>query len=139
MILFKRLTENAILPKRATEGAAGFDLYTNDYCVEIHPLQQLEFKTGIACEIPKDWAGKIEPRSGWARKYGIAVQAGRIDHDYRGELIVILINLGKEPVTIRTGDRIAQMVVQPYMSESCEIDNLHATDRGANGFGSTGR
>jgi dUTP pyrophosphatase len=138
LIKFKRLTQTAQLPKRATDGAAGFDLHYDGDSLELFPGQQQIFKTNIAVELGPDNVGIIKPRSGWAAKYGIAVQAGVIDSDYRGSIQVILINLGDRPVQIYHGDRIAQMIVTTFVGESCEIDNLHATDRGASGFGSTG-
>lgn len=138
MIKFKRLTETAQLPKRATDGAAGFDLHSDIDSFEIYPGEHVMVSTNIACEIPEGYAGKIEPRSGWAKKYKIDILGGRVDCDYRGEIIVMLINHGERPLHIYHGDRIAQIVVQPFMGEACEVDNLSDTDRGTSGFGSTG-
>ena len=138
MIKFKRLTDTAQIPKRATDGSAGFDLHYDGDSIELFSGEYLMLSTGIACELPPLRTAKIEPRSGWALKYGIDVLAGRIDEDYRGEIKVILINHGDRPVQIIHGDRIAQLVVTMYEPQSCEIDNLHATDRGSSGFGSTG-
>ena len=138
MIKFKKLTPSAVIPKRATDGSAGFDLtYIGDSLV-LREGEHAIFETGIAMQIPKHYAGIIKPRSGWAAKYAVDVLAGVIDSDYTGELKVILINHGREPLQIYTGDRIAQLVVTSHISNSCEIDNLHATDRGCGGFGSTG-
>jgi dUTP pyrophosphatase len=138
MIKFKLLNNRAKLPKRVTSGSAGFDLgYSGDSCV----LKEGEhgiFETGVAMQIDDGEVGIIKPRSGWAAKYGIDVLAGVIEADYTGEIKVILINHGRQPLHIYTGDRIAQLVVVPHLSESCQIDNLHATDRGCSGFGSTG-
>lgn len=138
MIRFKKLTETAQLPKRATDGAAGFDLHYDGESLELYPGERQILATGIAVEFDYGIAGIIKPRSGWAAKYGIDVLAGVIDTDYRGEVKVILINHGDRPVQIRTDDRIAQLVVTMYEPHSCEIDNLSATDRGSSGFGSTG-
>jgi len=138
MIRFKRLTETAQLPKRATDGAAGFDLHYDGDSLELFPGQRHMFSTGIACELSPLRTAKIEPRSGWAVKYGVDVLAGRIDEDYRGELKVVLINHGDRSLHIYHGDRIAQLVVTMYEPQSSEIDFLSSTDRGAGAFGSTG-
>lgn len=138
MIKFKKLTNTAQLPKRATDGAAGFDLHYDGDSLELYPGQQEVFNTNVAVELGERTAGIIKPRSGWARKYGVAVQAGLIDPDYRGPIQVILINLGERPIQIYHGDRIAQLVATPFVGESCEIDNLSATNRGSSAFGSTG-
>ena len=138
MIKFKRLNKEAKIPKRATEGAAGFDLHYAGYSTVLHIGERVIFETGVACELPGGCMGIIKPRSGWAAKYGVDVLAGLIDTDYRGEIKVILINHGDRPLHINTGDRIAQLVATGFISESYEIDNLSATDRGTSGFGSTG-
>lgn len=138
MIKFKKLNKEAKIPERATTGAAGFDLHYTGYSTVLHIGKRVIFETGIACELPGGCMGIIKPRSGWAAKYGVDVLAGLIDTDYRGEIKVILINHGDRPLHINTGDRIAQLVVTGFISESYEIDNLSATDRGTSGFGSTG-
>lgn len=138
MIKFKRLTETAQIPKRATDGAAGFDLHYDGESLEFFPGEQKMFETNISVELGETVAGVIKPRSGWAAKYGVAVQAGIIDPDFRGSIKVILINLGDRSLHIYSGDRIAQLICVPFVSESCEIDNLSSTDRGSSGFGSTG-
>jgi dUTP pyrophosphatase len=138
MIKFKRLTQTAQIPKRATDGAAGFDLHSDIDSFEIHAGEHVVVNTNIACEIPDGYSGKIEPRSGWARKYKLDILGGRVDSDYRGSLLVMLINHGERPLQIYRGDRIAQIVVHPFMQESCEVDELDDTGRGENGFGSTG-
>lgn len=138
MIKFKRLTDTAQLPKRASDGAAGFDLHFDGDSTELYPGEQKIFNTNIAVELGDNNVGIIKPRSGWARKYGIAVQAGVIDPDYRGAIQVILINLGERSVHIRSGDRIAQMISVKFDGESCETDFLRSTNRGTSGFGSTG-
>jgi dUTP pyrophosphatase len=138
MIKFKKLHPQAVLPTRATDGSAGFDLtYIGDSTI-LREGEHAVFETGIAMQTEPAKAGIIKPRSGWAVKYAVDVLAGVIDPDYTGELKVILINHGIEPLNIYTGDRIAQLVVMPFETEAHEVDNLHATDRGCGGFGSTG-
>ena len=138
MIKFKKLTAEAQIPKRATDGSAGFDLYfSGDSCV-LREGEHAAFNTSISCELPEHYMGIIKPRSGWAVKYGVDVLGGLIDPDYRGELKVILINHGQRPLNIYTGDRVAQLVVTSFIGRAHEIDNLSATDRGSSGFGSTG-
>ena len=138
MIKFKRLTDTAQLPKRATDGAAGFDLHFDGDSTELYPGEQKIFNTNIAVELGANNVGIIKPRSGWAAKCGVAVQAGVIDSDFRGAIQVILINLGERPLHIYHGDRIAQMVVTQFVGEASEVDFLSATDRGCGKFGSTG-
>lgn len=138
MIKFKKLTPEAKLPKRATGGSAGFDLHYSGYSCVLKEGEQALFKTDISVQMPMNAVGIIKPRSGWALKYGVDVLGGVIDPDYTGELGVILINHGRQPLNIYTGDRIAQIVFMPKLSDVCEIDNLHATGRGSSGFGSTG-
>jgi len=138
MIRFKRLTDTAQIPKRATDGAAGFDLHYDGDSLELYPGERQILATGIAVEFTYGIAGIIKPRSGLAAKYGIDVLAGVIDTDYRGEVKVILINHGDRPVQIRTDDRIAQLVVISYAANSEETAELDDTNRGTSGFGSTG-
>lgn len=138
MILFQKLHPLAYMPTRGSEGAAGFDLYS----LEIRTLQPGEraaIETGMACAIPPNWCGQIWPRSGLAVKQGVDRLAGLIDEDYRGEIKVALINEGSEPVEIRLGDRIGQLVVVPYMADATLVDELPGTVRGDGGFGSTGK
>lgn len=100
-----------------------------------------QIPTGIALEIPPGWEGQVRPRSGLAARYGLALtnSPGTIDSDYRGEILVLVINLGQEPVRLRRGQRIAQMVFAPVARVAFEeVDDLAATDRGEGGFGSTG-
>lgn len=98
--------------------------------------------TGLQLEIPLGWEGQVRPRSGLALRHGVTVvnAPGTIDSDYRGELQVLVINLGAEPFTIRRGERIAQLVLAPVAaSRFVEVERLDETDRGDGGFGSTGR
>lgn len=135
----KRLESTAIIPTKGSEFAAGYDLYSLESVV-IQPLHRFALRTGISVEIPTGLYGRIAPRSGLAANKGVDVLAGVIDSDFRGELKVILINLGQHPLSISKGDKIAQLVL-----ESCthldieELDTLNSTERGHNGFGSTGK
>ncbi len=139
MIPVKLLTENAIMPTRGTEQAAGLDLYAAESKMLI-PGDRAIVGTGVSIAIPKGFVGLIWPRSGLAVRHGIDVLAGVIDADYRGELCVVLINHGKVDCHIDVGDRIAQLVIQPVaMLEPVEADDLPPTVRGEGGFGSTGK
>lgn len=139
----KKLSENVILPVYGSENAAGADLYAcMEQSVTIQPGETEFIKTGIALEIPEGFAGLIYARSGLACKKGLAPanKVGVIDADYRGEIMVALYNHSKEPVTIEHGERIAQMVITPYLrADFQEVRELSDTARGEGGFGSTGR
>tara|TARA_B100000963_G_scaffold318275_1_gene299268 strand:- start:299 stop:739 length:441 start_codon:yes stop_codon:yes gene_type:complete len=141
-ILIKRLSDKVILPKYETEGSSGMDLaaITNE-SIEIKPGSTAIIPTGLAVSIPKNFEIQIRPRSGLAAKYQISVlnTPGTVDADYRGELKVILINLGTKSVIIKNGDRIAQMVLCPIVKAKLkEVKTLEDTKRGSGGFGSTG-
>lgn len=128
------------LPAYATQGAAGMDVVSAED-VTIAPGERHAVATGLALAIPQGYEIQVRPRSGLALKHGITVPntPGTIDSDYRGELKVILINLGDEPFAIARGDRIAQLVLAPVVQAAWdEVDELDATDRGEGGFGSTG-
>jgi len=141
-ILIKRLSKNIPLPKYETDGSSGMDLAANiEQNVEIKPGQSAIIPTGIALSIPKNFEIQIRPRSGLAAKNQISVlnTPGTIDADYRGELKVILINLGERIFKIEKGFRIAQMVLCPVIKATFkEVDILEETERGVGGFGSTG-
>lgn len=140
MIKVKLLSSKATPPTFGTQHAAGIDLYSANPG-SLTPGEYKSFATDIAVEIPEGYYGKISPRSGLATKYGIDTLAGVIDSDYRGHLIVVLVNNGKVPVTFNKGDRIAQMVIQPYYYTAGKVEiveNLSTTIRGEKGFGSTG-
>ncbi len=130
------------LPAYETAGAAGMDLraaVSDDLILQ--PDARLAIPTGLVLEIPEGFEGQVRPRSGLALKHGITClnSPGTIDWDYRGEVKVILINLGTEPFTIMRGMRIAQLVIAPVARvEIIEISKLTATERGTGGFGSTG-
>lgn len=139
----KKLNENARIPTYGTEFSAGADLYAlleND--VTILPQETYLIKTGISLEIPEGYVGLIYPRSGLATKKGLAPanKVGVIDSDYRGEIMVALFNHGKEAQTVENGERVAQIVIAPYIqAEFEETDSLSETERNSGGFGSTGR
>ena len=137
-LLVKKLVAHAIAPMRATEGSAGYDLSSAVDAV-IPPNGRLAVSTGIAIGLPEGTYGRVAPRSGLAYKFGIDVFAGVIDQDYRGEVKCILYNSGDQPFVIKSGDRIAQLVLEvikiPDVAVVLEIDD---TERGAGGFGSTG-
>ncbi|MDW8434331.1 MAG: dUTP diphosphatase [Aquificaceae bacterium] len=143
-IKLKRLphAEGLPLPFYATEHASGMDLLAAvSEPVLLKPLQRALIPTGIAVEIPPGYEAQIRPRSGLAIKHGITLlnTPGTIDADYRGEIKVILINLGEEDFLVRRGDRIAQMVICPVVKvEIEEVQELSLTERGGGGFGSTG-
>ena len=138
----KRLPHGAglPLPAYATRGAAGMDVVSAEE-VTIAPGARHAVATGLALAIPQGYEIQVRPRSGLALKHGITVPntPGTIDSDYRGELKVILINLGTEPFAIARGDRVAQLVLAPVVQAAWdEVAELDATERGAGGFGSTG-
>ena len=129
------------LPGYQTEGAAGLDLRADEACT-LAPGERRLVPTGLAVELPPGHEGQVRPRSGLAARHGIGMvnAPGTIDHDYRGEVGVLLVNLGQEPFQVRRGDRIAQLVVAPVVRVEVQlVDALSDTGRGGGGFGSTGR
>lgn len=130
------------LPAYQTASAAGMDLLAAiDADITISPGQRLAIATGLTMAIPDGYEGQVRPRSGLARHHGITIAnaPGTIDADYRGEVMVLLIHLGSEPVVIHRGMRIAQLVIAPVVQAViAEVDTLDDTNRGAGGFGSTG-
>ncbi|MBD1172028.1 dUTP diphosphatase [Pelagibacterales bacterium SAG-MED05] len=141
-ILIKRLSKEVPLPKYETSGSSGMDLAANiNANIDIDPGKTAIIPTGLALSIPKGFEVQIRPRSGLAAKQKISVlnTPGTIDADYRGEIKVILINLGQETFKVEKGLRIAQMVVCPVMQAQLkEVEDLNETERGKGGFGSTG-
>lgn len=131
------------LPRYETPGAAGMDLRAAlREPIVIEPGARARVPTGFAMALPSGHEGQVRPRSGLADRHGLTVlnAPGTIDEDYRGELQVLLVNLGQAPVTIGRGDRVAQLVVAPVVQVDVgEADALPETTRGAGGFGSTGR
>lgn len=146
-VQFRRLPHGAglPLPAYATPGAAGLDLAAAveaDGAVILYPRDRLLIPTGFEIAVPPGFEAQVRPRSGLALRHGVTVlnSPGTIDADYRGEVMVLLVNHGDEPFTIRRGDRIAQLVVAPVMrATTAEVDALPPTERGIGGFGSTGR
>lgn len=138
----KKLNEKAVLPTYGSEYAAGADLYAClDEAVTINPGETYMVHTGLAMEIPAGYAGLIYPRSGLASRRGLAPanKVGVVDPDYRGEFMVALHNHSLTAQTIEPGERIAQLVITPFITASFELtDELSETVRGEGGFGSTG-
>ena len=132
----------AVLPRYMTEGAAGMDLASAaDGSITIAPGQRLGVPTGWSMELPMGYEAQVRPRSGLSLKHGVTVvnAPGTIDSDYRGEVVVLLVNLGDQPHTIAPGDRVAQMVIAPVSRATVEeAVELSRTERGAGGFGYTG-
>ena len=141
-ILIKRLSKEINLPKYETDGSSGMDLSANiNSHIKIEPGETSIIPTGISVSIPKNFEIQIRPRSGLAAKNQISVlnTPGTIDADYRGEVKVILINLGEKTFIVEKGARIAQMVLCPIIKAKLkEVENLEKTSRGSGGFGSTG-
>jgi dUTP pyrophosphatase len=137
---------NNPLPAYASVNAAGMDLRAElAEPVVLQPLERRLIPTGLFIELPEDCEAQVRPRSGLALKHGITVlnTPGTIDADYRGEVGVVLINLSNEPFTVNPGERIAQMVIAKFQQEQiCEVDDLDdlsVTERGAGGFGHSGK
>lgn len=144
-VRFKRLHAEAKVPTYATSGAAGMDLCAwipNNGAVLLRRGERMKVRTQLSVELPDGHEGQVRPRSGLAAKYGITVlnAPGTLDADFRGEICVLLVNLGDEAFPIAHGERIAQFVVSPVLRVApIEVAELSATERGAGGFGSTGR
>jgi dUTP pyrophosphatase len=125
-----------------TAGAAGMDLCAAiDDAIVLAPRARAAVGTGLAVAIPPGWEGQVRPRSGLAREHGVTVvnAPGTVDSDYRGHVMVLLVNTGDAPFRIESGMRIAQLVIAPVVQAELEVvDSLPATERGSGGFGSTG-
>uniref|UniRef100_A0A061S310 Deoxyuridine 5'-triphosphate nucleotidohydrolase n=1 Tax=Tetraselmis sp. GSL018 TaxID=582737 RepID=A0A061S310_9CHLO len=134
----KRIHENAVLPKRGSAGAAGYDLVS--VADEVVPARgRAKISTGLSIAIPSGTYARIAPRSGLAWKHGIDTGAGVVDEDYRGEIQVILFNLSDTDFQVKAGDRIAQLILERICTPVVEdTDDLDETARGSGGFGSTG-
>ncbi|MBQ3402854.1 MAG: dUTP diphosphatase [Synergistaceae bacterium] len=140
VVKIKREANTIAIPEYATPGSAGVDLCSMKYCM-IKPNEMALISTGIYLEIPEGYEGQIRPRSGLAMDSRIIIpnSPGTIDSDYRGEIRVLLLNMGDEPFTLRFGDRIAQLVFMPIArAKFTEVKELTPTKRGTGGFGSTG-
>jgi dUTP pyrophosphatase len=142
-VAIKKLRPDAVVPRYMTEHAAGLDLCAAlDAPVTIAPGDAAAINTGLALAIPAGFEGQLRPRSGLARDHQVTLTnaPGTIDADYRGPVTILLINHGREPITIKSGERIAQLVIAPVVqAELVETDTLPDTARGVGGFGSTGR
>ena len=136
-LFVKKLRENAVIPSRQTSGSVGFDLTTTmDIIIMPHKTELIQ--TGIAICIPVGHYGHIMPRSGWAVK-GLAVNAGVIDQDYRGEIKVVCFNTTPSPIEISKGNRVAQLIIEKIsVPEVVVVEEFEQTTRNTNGFGSSG-
>lgn len=137
---FKRLDENAVIPRYAHEGDSGMDVYALEGVVINAFCGYAKMRTGIACDIPSGYELQIRPRSGLAAKKGVVAAFGTVDSGYRGEIGVTLFNHSDKPVSVAAGDRIAQIVLAPVVrANPVETHgSLSETERGTGGFGSTG-
>lgn len=142
MEVFVKLSPNASLPEYKSGGAAGADLCANiEAPITLKPMERCLIPTGVAVELPPSYELQVRPRSGLALKNGITVlnTPGTVDSDYRGELKVLLINLGSSDFVVKNGDRIAQAVIaKASQVEFVEVSALSPTERGSEGYGSTG-
>lgn len=137
----KKISENAVIPSYGSASAAGADLYSAEEEIVIKPGETKLVHTGFAMEIPEGYVGLIYARSGIATKRGLAPanKVGVIDSDYRGEIMVSIYNHSSETQTIAAGERVAQIVITPYLTVNfVESEELDDTLRGSGGFGSTG-
>ncbi|MEQ9207756.1 MAG: dUTP diphosphatase [Phycisphaerales bacterium] len=146
-VRFMKLDDRATIPQYQTQLAAGLDLaaclprHDVPETITVHPGDIVKIPLGFACAIPAGFEGQVRPRSGLATKHGLSVPnaPGTVDADYRGEMFVALINLGRNPIDITHGMRIAQLIIAPVSHATIvEVDSLEDTDRGSGGFGSTG-
>lgn len=146
-VRFMKLDDRATIPQYQTQLAAGLDLaaclprHEMPECVTVKPGDIVKIPLGFACAIPAGFEGQVRPRSGLATKHGLSVPnaPGTVDADYRGEMFVALINLGRNPIDITHGMRIAQLIIAPVSHATIvEVDSLEDTERGEGGFGSTG-
>ena len=142
-LIFKKLHKDSCVPKKGSALAAGYDLFAyTDKDIIIESFGKARIPTGISVELPHNTYGRVAPRSGLTWNKFLDVGAGVVDEDYRGEILVILFNFSKENVTIKNGDKIAQLIVQKIMPTEPVIyepeQDLSKTERGASGFGSTG-
>lgn len=142
-VKLKRLSDTAVVPTRGSASAAGYDLYADiDESITLAAGETVKISTGLSMEIPEGFFGAIYPRSGLATKQGLrpANCVGVVDSDYRGEIIVAIHNDSNREQTISKNDRIAQLVISPYLAvEFEETDELNHTYRNTGGFGSTGK
>lgn len=138
MLLVQRTCASAVLPKRASAGAAGYDICSAHY-VELPARSRVLVPTGLQIKIPEGYYGRLAPRSGLAVTQGFDVGAGVIDSDYRGEVKVLIFNHGDQNYLISPGQRVAQLIIEKIaLPEVREVTDLDSTERGTSGFGSTG-
>ena len=140
-VRIKKLNDKAIVPTYGTDYSAGADLYMTDDTVTVAPHSTVMLHTGLSVEIPEGYCGLVFARSSMGAKRGLAPanKVGVIDSDYRGEIMVALLNHSDSAVTVGAGERIAQLVIMPYVAASfIECEDLSDTERGSGGFGSTG-
>ncbi len=136
-ILIKKNNEEATIPTQATEGDAGYDLYSLEE-VTLAPMTRTVVKTGISIAIPVGFYGRVAPRSGLAVKKGLDVLAGVVDAGYRGDVGVVLINLSSENVTLKKQSKVAQLIIEKcHDVEWIETDDLSDSERGEGGYGSS--
>ena len=140
VLFVKKLTKTAIVPKKHSEQAAGYDLYSDETKV-IPPREITSIKTGVAIEPPEGCYGKVTSRSGLVSKQKITAVIGTIDRDFRGEICVFLVNNNDFSVEVKYGERIAQLILEKIVEDEVlrETEHLSETARGDKGFGSTGR
>lgn len=142
VLKFKRLRATAVIPQYMTAGAAGLDLTSaEETAIPLAPGARGGVPTGLAMAIPVGFEGQVRPRSGLASRHGVTVvnAPGTIDSDYRGEIVVWLVNMGTAPFVVEPGARIAQLVIAPVVQVQLEeLTELSETTRGTGGFGSTG-
>ena len=142
-VQFRRLRPDAIVPRYQTADAAGMDLHAAlDEPMRVEPGASVAVPTGLAMAIPRGYEGQVRPRSGLARNHAVTLtnSPGTIDADFRGPIMVLVINHGREPFVIENGHRIAQLVIAPIVQAEIDVvDELDETARGSGGFGSTGR
>ena len=142
-VQIRALRPDAIVPRYQTPHSAGLDLHAAiDAPVTLAPGERTAIGTGLAFALPPGYEGQVRPRSGLARDHGVTLAnaPGTLDADYRGELTILIINHGTQPVTLEPKQRIAQLVIAPFVqAELALVDELPASERGAGGFGSTGR
>ncbi|MGZ6252978.1 MAG: dUTP diphosphatase [Candidatus Binataceae bacterium] len=144
VIKLRRVRPSSLpLPRYQSADAAGIDLIADiEASLEIAPMGRAAVPTGIAMEIPPGFEGQVRPRSGRALEDGLTLinSPGTVDSDYRGEIKVLLVNLGSAPIAVRRGDRVAQLVIAPVArAELIEVAELGPSSRGSGGFGHTGR
>jgi deoxyuridine 5'-triphosphate nucleotidohydrolase len=138
-LVVRRLSPNATLPARGSAGAAGYDIASAEATIVPAGARHL-VSTGLSIALPAGVYGRVAPRSGLASKRSVDVGAGVVDQDYRGEVKVLLVNNGDGDLMVAVGDRIAQLILEKIeIADVVEVDELDATERGAGGFGSTGK